>query len=143
MNRKWLAALTLCIAAAGWTLLHAQSSSPSQAPQPQVLAEASAEPVWVGDEPFDPFTAPVDAVALPAMPFPDPADGDVFFYSSDGAADMALAGPPEVALFSAAVPFPPPDPVRCPVPRHRIDASTRRDRRRYRNCPEFPGKLVG
>jgi hypothetical protein len=41
---------------------------------------------------------------------PDPAAGDVFFYSADAGVDMAFAGPPEFATFTAALPFPPPDP---------------------------------
>jgi hypothetical protein len=114
MNRKWLAAFTLCIAVAGWTLLRAQSAAPSPSPAPP---PDSATLEWmIGDpleEPFDVFAMPgagIDIAGEPGLPFPDPAAGDVFFYSADGAAEIALAGPPEFAEFTAAIPFPPPDP---------------------------------
>lgn len=117
MNRKWLAASTLCMAVAGWTLLHAQSPAPSQSqappPEPAQAEWIAADPLA---EPFGVFTGPgpvlrvqsgeeVDFTAVPGLPFPDPAAGDVFFYSAGPETDMAFAGPPEFA----ALAFPLPD----------------------------------
>jgi hypothetical protein len=113
MNRKWLAGLTVCILLAGLTFLRAQSPAPSQPQAP--AADDPPQGEWIADEPFDVFTAPgpelylqsveIDPAAGPGLPFPDPAAGDVFFLSNDGAsANMAFAGPPE---FPAALPFPP------------------------------------
>lgn len=119
MNRKWLAASTLCMAVAGWTLLRAQSPAPSQSPAPP---PEPAQAEWIAAdplaEPFDVFAEPgsvlhvqlgeeVDFTAVPGLPFPDPTAGDVFFYSAGPETDMVFAGPPE---FAAALPFPPPDP---------------------------------
>jgi hypothetical protein len=108
MNRKWLGVTTLCLLVLGWTLVRAQSPAPSQTQQPQALAEGSAEATWVAAEPVDVFTTPLDPAA--GLPFPDPAAGDVFFYTAGASTDIALAGPPEFAEFTAALPFPGPDP---------------------------------
>lgn len=106
MNRKWLAAFTVCILVLGFAILRAQSPSPSP-PQPQAGDEGAAEATWVGAEPFDVFTAPVDPAAVPGLPLPDAAAGDVFFYSAGPGEDLAFAGPAE---FTAALPFPGPEP---------------------------------
>jgi hypothetical protein len=117
MNRKWLAAFTFCILALGLTLAlqgsgraQAPATTPGPAPlPPQALAEGSTESSWIAAEPFDVFTAPMDLAGEPGVPLPDPAAGDVFFYTADASAGIAVGDAPELAEFTAAIPVPPPD----------------------------------
>jgi hypothetical protein len=112
MNRKWLAYSSVCILALALTLIfqaggRAQSPAPPPPPPPALLDGAEAG--WIASEPFEIFTEPLDPSAA-GLPLPDPMAGDVFFFGADASTDIALAGPPEFAAFSAAVSFPPPDP---------------------------------
>ena len=102
MNRKWLAGFTFCIFILGLTLLRAQSPAQSDAQGP---VTAPAPGLWLSGDPGDAqFNIAVDPGT---GTLPDPASGDVVFLYGGGP-DVALASAgPE---FTAALPFPGPDP---------------------------------
>ena len=106
MNRKWLAGFTVCIFALGLTpalVLGGRAQSPAQSDS-QAPAPAPPPDLWLSGDPVDlQFNVAVDPGA---GPMPDPASGDVFFYSAGPDVAFASASP----VFAEPLPFPGPDP---------------------------------
>ena len=117
MNRKWLAVVTCCVLILGLSpalQIGGHAQTPAQSP-----SSGAEQAEWVAEEIVGiPFTLPLgpDAEAgVPfsegAVPFLEPIPGDaVFIYGPGADMDFDFTGP----NFTAALPFPDPDPQEGP-----------------------------